>query len=96
MVRRAQESPGKAQESFGSAEGRGRPPEVSNLRWGRRLGNQNMYQNCVLATRGVRSSLRSTFWNPKGAPERCFGHLRCQILVEVDDPGTKKCTRTVI
>ena len=68
MVRRAQESPGEAQESFGSAEGRGQPPEVS---------------------------LRSTSWEPKNVPERCFGHPRCQILVEVDILEPKRCTRTV-
>ena len=47
------------------------------------------------ATRGVKSSLRSTSWEPKHVPERCFGHPRCQIFVEVDILEPKRCTRTV-
>ena len=78
-LRKGQESPRNGQESPGESR---RGPGESWISGG-----------AGPATRGVKSLLKSTSWEPKDVPEQCFGHPRCQILVEVDVLGTKKCTR---
>ena len=80
-LRKGQESPRNGQESPG--EPRRGPGEF----W--------ISGGAGPATRGVKSLLRSTSWEPKNVPERCFGHPRCQIFVEVDILEPKRCTRTV-
>ena len=87
--RRGQERPRKGQERpRNSQESPGEPRRGPGRFW--------ISGGAGPATRGVTSSLRSTSWEPKNVTERCFGHPRCRIFVEVDILEPKRCTRTML